>query len=255
MNAQSRHPTATDPSSSAGSQATAAIASSTPSAAGATTSPVPRWRRRKSARPGELIDAALAVFVELGYAATRLDDVARHAGVTKGTMYLYFGSKETLFKAMVRDRIVGHIAASEQIVEEFEGSARDMFVLLMERWWARAVEGPMGGLAKLIMSEVGTFPDLARFYHGEVVTRSFKLFEHALRLGMARGEFRRVDPAMTVRLAVAPMMMAAIWQHTFARCVEGAHIEPRLYFDAHLEMLLAGLSPSAAGLDGRARLG
>lgn len=212
--------------------------------------PVPRWRRRKSARPAELIDAALAVFVERGYTATRLDDVARHAGVTKGTMYLYFENKEALFKAMVRDRIVGHIAASEELVESFEGSAREMLVLLMERWWARSVEGPMSGLSKLVMSEVGTFPDLARFYHSEVVTRSLKLFEHALRLGMARGEFRRVDPAMAARLAVAPMMMAALWQHTFARCVEGARIESRKHFEAHVETLLAGLAPAPGASPG-----
>jgi len=218
-------------------------------------SPVPRWRRRKSARPAELIDAALAVFVERGYAATRLDDVAKHAGVTKGTMYLYFENKEALFKAMVRDRIVGHIAATEEIVEGYEGSAREMFVLLMERWWERAVEGPMGGLAKLIMSEVGTFPDLARFYFSEVVTRNLKLFEHALRVGMARGEFRRVDPVVAARLAVAPMMMAAIWQFTFARCVEGAQIEPRRYFEAHVDTLLAGLAPAPSAVEGRSRLG
>jgi len=223
--------------------------------AGAGQHPVPRWRRRKSARPGELIDAALAVFVERGYAATRLDDVARHAGVTKGTMYLYFENKEALFKAMVRDRIVGHIAATEEIVEGFEGTARDMMVMLMERWWGRAVEGPMGGLGKLIMAEVGTFPDLARFYHAEVVTRSLKLFEHALRVGMARGEFRRVDPAMAARLAVAPMMMAAIWQHTFARCVEGAQVEPRRFFEAHVDTLVAGLAAAPRAVEGRSRLG
>ncbi len=209
-------------------------------------SPVPRWRRRKSARPAELVDAALAVFVERGYAATRLADVARHAGVTKGTLYLYFDNKEALFKAMVRDRIVAHLAATEQLVEEFEGDARDMFVLLMERWWARVVEGPMSGLAKLVVAEVGTFPDLARFYHDEVVSRSLKPFEHALRLGMARGEFRRVDPAMAVRLTVAPMMMAALWQQTFARCVEGAYVEPRKYFETHVDLLLAGLTAPPA---------
>jgi len=207
--------------------------------------PVPRWRRRKSARPGELIEAALAVFVERGYSATRLDDVAKYAGVTKGTMYLYFENKEALFKAMVRDRVVSHIAATEEMVEHFEGSARDMFQLLMERWWARVVEGPMSGLAKLVMSEVATFPDLARFYHEEVVTRSFKLFEHALRLGMARGEFRRVDPNMAVRLTLAPMLMAALWQYTFARYVDGAEIEPRRFFEAHVDMMLAGLTAPA----------
>ena len=208
---------------------------------------VPRWRRRKDARPGELLDAALEVFVERGYAATRLDDVARRAGVTKGAMYLYFENKEALFKAMVRERIVGNIAASEQILAEHEGTARELLVILLNRWWERVVEGPTSGMAKLVMGEVGNFPDLARFYHDEVINRSMKLFEHALRLGMARGEFRRIDPAMAVRLAVAPMLVAALWRHTFMKCVESEQFEPRRYFDAHVEIFLAGLTEPAPG--------
>lgn len=209
---------------------------------------VPRWRRRKDARPGELLDAALQVFVERGYSATRLDDVARRAGVTKGAMYLYFENKEALFKAMVRDRIVTSIAQTEQLLQDHQGSAREMLVLLLERWWQRVVEGPLSGMAKLVIGEVGTFPDLARFYHDEVISRNMKLFEHALRLGMARGEFRRMDPAMTVRLAIAPMLTAALWQHTFARCVEGEQFEPRRFFEAHVEVFLAGLAaPDATG--------
>lgn len=207
---------------------------------------VPRWRRRKDARPAELLDAALEVFVERGYSATRLDDVARRAGVTKGAMYLYFENKEALFKAMVRDRIVRSIAAGEAILEEHQGSARELMVILLNRWWERIVEGPTSGMAKLVMGEVGNFPDLARFYHDEVINRSMKVFEHALRLGMARGEFRRIDPAMTVRLAVAPMLVAALWRHTFGKCVEGGQIEPRRYFDAHVEIFLAGLSATNA---------
>lgn len=207
---------------------------------------VPRWRRRKDARPGELLDAALEVFVERGYAATRLDDVARRAGVTKGAMYLYFENKEALFKAMVRDRIVRSIAAGEQVLEEHQGSAKELLVILMNRWWERIVEGPTSGMAKLVMGEVGSFPDLARFYHDEVINRSLKVFEHALRLGMARGEFRRIDPAVTVRLAVAPMLVAALWSHTFGKCVEGSYVDPRRYFDAHVEIFLAGLSATNA---------
>ncbi len=203
---------------------------------------VPRWRRRKDARPGELLDAALEVFVERGYTATRLDDVARRAGVTKGAMYLYFENKEALFKAMVRDRIVGKIEMSEQLLHEHQGTARELLMILLERWWERIVEGPTSGMCKLVMSEVGSFPDLARFYHDEVINRSMKVFEHALRLGMARGEFRRIDPAMTVRIAIAPMLVAALWKHTFGRCVEGEQFEPRRFFDTHVEIFLAGLS-------------
>lgn len=208
---------------------------------------VPRWRRRKSARPAELIDAALEVFVERGYTATRLDDVARRAGVTKGTMYLYFESKEALFKAMVRDRIVGSIVETESLLEDFEGTARDMLRMLMTRWWQRVVESPLSGLSRLVIGEVGVFPELARFYHDEVISRNLKLFEHALKLGMARGEFRRVDPAMAVRLAVAPMFTASLWNQTFATRVEGGVVDPRRFFETHLEIFLAGLEgPTSA---------
>jgi AcrR family transcriptional regulator len=201
---------------------------------------VPRWRRRKDARPGELIDAALQVFVERGYSATRLDDVARRAGVTKGTMYRYFENKEALFKAMVRDRIVGHIAETETLLEGFEGSAREMLTMLATRWWERVVTGPMSGLARLIIGEVGLFPDLARFYHGEVILRNFKLFEHVIRLGMARGEFRRVDVAIASRLVVAPLFSAALWRQTFATRVED-DLDPARFFETHLDLFLRGL--------------
>jgi AcrR family transcriptional regulator len=201
----------------------------------------PRWRRRKEARPGELLDAALEVFVEQGYAATKLEQIARRAGVTKGTMYLYFESKEALFKAMVRVHVVQGIADAETLVQSFEGSARDMLVALMENWWARVVESHRSALAKLVVSEVGQFPDLARFYHEEVISRSMKLFEHVLRLGMARGEFRRVDPALSVRLVIAPMLMAALWKHSFGACVADERFELKHFFEAHVDLMLHGL--------------
>jgi len=201
----------------------------------------PRWRRRKEARPAELLDAALEVFVERGYAATRLEDVARRAGITKGAMYHYFENKESLFKAMVRAKVVENIAAIEQIVQEFQGSARDMLLLLMTRWWDRVVEGPTSGIAKLMMSEAGSFPELAAFYYEEVMQRNIKLFEHAMKLGMARGEFRRLDPSLAVRLSIAPMLTAALWKHSFATCVQEASFDPRRYFEAHIEIFLNGL--------------
>jgi AcrR family transcriptional regulator len=206
----------------------------------------PRWRRRKEARPAELLDAALEVFVERGYSLTRLEDVARRAGITKGAMYHYFENKEALFKAMIRAKVVENIAAIEQIVQDFQGSAREMLVLLMTRWWERVVEGPTSGIAKLVMGEVASFPELAAFYYEEVMQRNSKLFEHAMKLGMARGEFRRLDPLIAVKLSVAPMLVAALWKHSFATCVQEATFDPRRYFEAHLDLFLNGLlSPEA----------
>lgn len=206
----------------------------------------PRWRRRKEARPAELLDAALEVFVERGYAGTRLEDVARRAGITKGAMYHYFENKEALFKAMIRAKVVENIAAIEQIVQDFTGSARDMLLMLMTRWWQRVVEGESGGIAKLMMSEAGSFPEVAAFFHDEVMQRNTKLFEHAMKLGMARGEFRRMDPAVAVRLSIAPMLVAALWRHSFRPCVGDTPFDTRQYFEAHLDLFLNGLlSPEA----------
>jgi AcrR family transcriptional regulator len=201
----------------------------------------PRWHRRKEARPSELIDAALEVFVERGYAATRLEDVARRAGVTKGTMYLYFENKEALFKGMVRERVVQSLETAEQLMQDFRGSAREMLVMLMEMWWERVVVSERSGLTKLVISEVTHFPDLGRFYHAEVISRSKKMFEHALKLGMARGEFRRMDPVTIVGLVISPMLMAALWKHSFSACVAEERFEPRRFFEAHVDVLLHGL--------------
>ena len=206
----------------------------------------PRWRRRKEARPAELLDAALEVFVERGYVATRLEDVARRAGITKGAMYHYFENKEALFKAMIRAKVVENIAAEEQIVQDFQGSARDMLLLLMTRWWERVVEGSNSGIVKLVMSEAGSFPEIATFFHEEVMQRKTKLFEHVMKLGMARGEFRRMDPTIAVRLGLAPMLVAALWKHSFSPCVGDTPFETRKYFESHLDLFLIGLlSPEA----------
>jgi AcrR family transcriptional regulator len=206
----------------------------------------PRWRRRKEARPAELLDAALEVFVERGYAGTRLEDVARRAGITKGAMYHYFENKESLFKAMIRAKVVENIVAIEQIVQDYQGSAREMLLLLMTRWWERVVEGSNSGIAKLVMSECGSFPEIAAFFHDEVMQRNTKLFEHAMKVGMARGEFRRMDPTVAVRLSIAPMLVAALWKHSFSTCVGDTPFNTRQYFEAHLDLFLNGLLSTEA---------
>src|SRR5207247_9381339 len=129
----------------------------------------PRWRRRKNARPEEIISAALEVFADRGFAATKLEDVARHAGVTKGTIYLYFENKEALFKAMVRETIVPAIAQGEQTVAEHRGSAADLLRRLLLGWWDLIGETSLSGIPKLMMAEAANFPELARFYYDEVV--------------------------------------------------------------------------------------
>src|SRR6201993_4193863 len=129
-----------------------------------------RWRRRKDARPAEILTAALDCFAERGFAATRLDDVAQRAGVTKGTLYLYFDSKEELFKAVVAQALVPNLERGEALISE-AAEPRSAAALLAEmiRGWAELARSPAGAIPKIVVSEAGNFPDLARFYREQVV--------------------------------------------------------------------------------------
>src|SRR6478752_8643248 len=128
-----------------------------------------RRERRKEARPGELLDAALDLFVEKGFAATRAEEVAARAGVSKGTLFLYFPSKEELFKAVVRDNISGRFGEWNAEFEAFEGSTADMVRYCMKVWWERIGATRASGITKLIISEARNFPDIAAFYQQEVI--------------------------------------------------------------------------------------
>src|SRR5437870_12420026 len=123
--------------------------------------PVARWQRRKDARPSEILAAALACFKERGFATTRLEDVAAKAGVSKGTLYLYYPSKEELFKAVVRQNLGALIAEGAQIAVAFEGSTSELLKLLMATWWERVGSTPASGIFKIMMAEVRRFPELA----------------------------------------------------------------------------------------------
>jgi AcrR family transcriptional regulator len=201
----------------------------------------PRWQRRKNARPEEIVAAALEEFVERGFAATRLEDVARRAGVTKGTVYLYFDSKEALFKAVVRQTIVPVIAHGEAIAQAFTGSARELVEQLVREYWRLVGETALAGIPKLMISEAGTFPELTRFYYDEVVTRGHRLMGGVIERGIKNGEFRRVDVTIAAKLAMAPLMHAAAAMRSFARCMpEGFDV--RKYLDTHIDLYLHGIA-------------
>lgn len=199
-----------------------------------------RWTRRKDARPAELLASALELFVERGYAATRLDDVARRAGVSKGTLYLYFSSKEELFKAVIREGLVPSLIEGERLVESHTGSAQDLIRNLIKTWWRLIGATPFGGIPKLMVAEAGNFPELAKFYYDEVISRGRKVMGKALRRGVDSGEFRELDVEILVRLFLAPPMLMAIYRYSFDLC-DQPHVEPDLYLDMHVDMFLNGL--------------
>ncbi len=201
----------------------------------------PRWRRRKSARPEEILQAALEVFTDRGFAATKLEDVARRAGVTKGTIYLYYESKEALFKALVRETIVPVIAKGEALAHSFTGTARDLFEQLVREYFRLVGDTPLSGIPRLMIAEAGNFPELARFYYEEVVTRGHRLMAGVLERGMKAGEFRRVDVAVATKLAMAPLMHAVVARKAFAACMpEGFDVAK--YLDTHIDLYLHGIS-------------
>jgi len=159
--------------------------------------------------------------------------VAQRAGVSKGTLYLYFDSKEALLEAVVRENVVPFVERAEQEVREFQGSSRDLFVEIVRGWWNGMHHSPMGGLPKLVLSEASNFPQVARIYFKEVVQRVRGLFASALRRGIERGEFRPIDVDYTVRIVMAPIVMGLIWEHSLVKCqIDG------IDFDRHLSALI-----------------
>ena len=203
--------------------------------------PKPRWQRRKDARPEEIISAALEVFADRGFAATTLEDIARKAGVTKGTIYLYFENKEALFKALIRGTIVPVIAKGEAIAQAFTGSARDLFEKLVREYWRLVGETSLSSIPRLMIAEAGNFPQLARFYYQEVITRGHRLMAGVLERGIKAGEFKKVDLAVATKLAMAPLMHAVVARKAFAHCMPEGFDVVR-YLDTHIELFLHGIA-------------
>ena len=201
----------------------------------------PRWQRRKDARPEELVAAALEVFVERGYEGTTLADVARRAGVTKGTIYLYFENKEALFKAVVRETIVPVIAQGEALARSFTGSARDLLEQLVREYWRLVGETALAGIPKLMMAEAATFPELTRFYYDEVVTRGHRLMAGVIERGIKNGEFRPVDVMIAAKLAMSPLIHAVVARRAFASCMPEA-FDVQKYLDTHIDLYLHGIA-------------
>jgi TetR/AcrR family transcriptional regulator len=198
--------------------------------------------RRKDARPGELLEAALELFVEKGFAATRAEEVAKLAGVSKGTLFLYFSSKEELFKAVVRENISGRFAEWNTELETFEGNSTELLRYCLTAWWERVGSTKASGISKLMMSEAGNFPELAAFYQEEVVRPGNDLIRRILQRGVDSGEFRKLDVEYGVYLLLAPMMFLALWRHSIGLCVAAeAELDPVAYLNTHIDNLLLGL--------------
>ena len=196
-------------------------------------------RRRKDERPSELVAAALDLFVERGFAATRLDDVAARAGVSKGTLYLYFESKEALFKAVIEEAIVPLLASAEDVIANDQGTSIDLLRRLLNGWWEQIGATRLAGVPKLIIAEARNFPAVAQYYHDAVIVRGRALLRTLLQRGMERGEFRPLDLETAIDVIYAPLMMLVVWRSSLCFCAK--ETDPATYLKTHFDLLVQGL--------------
>jgi TetR/AcrR family transcriptional regulator len=214
----------------------------TPSIGDTAEEPQSRRGRRKEARPGELLDAALDLFVEKGFAATRAEEVAARAGVSKGTLFLYFPSKEELFKAVVRENISGRFREWAEEYEAFEGDSAEMLRYCMVTWWERLGATRASGITKLIISEARNFPEIAAFYQKEVIVPGHALVRQILQRGVDRGEFRVDDMDYAVYTVIAPMIFLIMMKHSLGACMPQQYpLDPLRYVRMQADTLLHGL--------------
>lgn len=201
--------------------------------------PAPR-KRRKEDRPSELLGAALNLFVEKGFTATRLEDVAAKAGVSKGTLYLYYENKEALFKAVIQEGVIPIIAENEAIAAKHTSSSFDLLEKLLDNWWTKIGQTAFAGIPKLMVAEARNFPELATFYYENVINRSRALVGSTLLRGMNSGEFRQMDVETTIDVLIAPILMLLIWRFSM-NCCQGSQTDPQHYLQIHMDILRQGL--------------
>jgi len=202
-------------------------------------------QRRKLARPQELLDAALDLFVEKGFAATRSEEVAARAGVSKGTLYLYYPSKEELLKEVIRHNVVNQIAEGMEIVRAFEGTSSELLAYVLRLWWERVGETRAAGILKLMMSEVRNFPEIAQFWVAEVTSPADRMIAEIVQRGIDSGEFRPVDVENAVHALVAPLLFLVMNKHSLDACHVGAKFEPKAVIEAQIDLVLHGLQTAA----------
>ena len=202
-----------------------------------------RRSRRKEARPGELLDAALDLFVTKGYAATKVEEVARKAGVSKGTLFLYFPSKEELFKAVVRHVLADRFAEWDVELNAYQQDTSALIHYCYEVWWSRIGATKACGLGHLVMAEAHNFPEIAAFYRQEVVLPGNRLVERILERGMARGELAPIDLTYGVTLVLAPLIFCATAQSSGGLCLPDPHFDVPHFLRLQADTLVRGLAP------------
>ena len=202
----------------------------------------PKWHRCPADRPEQIIKAALEVFGECGLANARLQDIAERAGVSKGTIYLYFPNKEELFREMIRQTAVAAIERAEQA--NVPGTPGNQLLAFMRGYWAFVRSPVFITIYRLVLAELHQFPDLAKFYADEVIARGQKLIGGIIRRGIDAGEFREIDPMVAARMVVALTIMNGIWRDEHTGVPLLAHKSDEEVFNELAQFYLHAMAPS-----------
>jgi AcrR family transcriptional regulator len=207
----------------------------------------PKFRRRAEARPDEVLDAALELFLERGFAETRVEEIARRAGLSKGAVYLYFPSKDALLEAMVH-RALAPIAdnALAMMAMGESGDPRELITRMLQMVARRMTETRTIAIPKLVIREVLGFPQLAQLYRREVIDRVAPFIIALVARGVREGRFRLVDPELTIRSIIGPLLMHLLLAEAFGIVPEGG-LQPERLLENHLTILFDGLSVRQEG--------
>jgi AcrR family transcriptional regulator len=211
----------------------------------------PRWRRLPEERPRQILEAALEVFAERGLAAARLEDIAKRAGLSKGTIYLYFPNKEELFREVIRHSVIAFIERGEAHVEEFE-DPRQALEAWMEGYWAWLRTPVFLAMHRLVNSEAHSFPDVAAFYATEVIERAHRLVCGMLARAMERGQLRRMDPLVAARMLSALFVTHALWYHQRMTIKSISQVPDDVIFGQLRDFFLFAMRPDAPAITSHA---
>lgn len=200
----------------------------------------PKWNRRKEARPAEIIEAALDVFAESGFAAAKLGDVAKRAGVVKGTLYRYFDTKEDLFRAVVQHAVSINLQNIELVSTGYSGTLRELIPLMLSSAAGRMGDSRIPALARLVISESRSFPDLATIWHDNVAAHMLRLMTGVISEAQLRGEVRHGDPTIYAFSVLGPMVAGALFHEMFGSFSSYAP-DLKLLAQQHGETVIRGM--------------
>ena len=203
----------------------------------------PRWRRLPGERPHQLIEAALSVFSEHGFNAAKLEEIAHRAGVSKGTIYLYFPSKEELFKAVVRDIIAAQLQSA--YLGASTRSASEALEHTLRAHWAFSTDPRFDAWFRILIAELPKHPDLLAFYNEQVIDRAWDILEAVIARGIASGEFRTVDPRLAVGFANSLVVMHRHWMSSCSIRPEYQRRDRQQIIDGIVDFALAALRAPA----------